>query len=151
MSQKSDLTSAGEALCDVILETSNTFFRIREVGNRFGAAVPWGGGTLGLLQTLRMQGPHTVPEIARTRPVARQHIQKLANDLAAQGLIEFVDNPERQRSKLLRLTRKGEELFDQVYSRLLSFAEEAAKDLDATALRATADGLKKVRERLERI
>lgn len=151
MEQSTGISTAGEALFDVIVETTNTFFRIREVGGRYGAAGSWGGSLLGMMRTLRVEGPLTVPDLARRRPVARQHIQKVANDLALQGLIEFADNPRQRRSKLLRLTPQGERMFDDLFGKLLSLTEEAAKELDPAALRATADGLKKVRERLERI
>jgi len=50
----------------------------------------------------------TVPHIARLRPVARQRIQRLADEAAAAGLVEFVANPGHKRSKLVRLTAKGE-------------------------------------------
>jgi len=38
------------------------------------------------------------------RPTSRQRMQRLANELAADGLVEFIDNARRRRSKLVRLT-----------------------------------------------
>ena len=34
-------------------------------------------------------------------------MQRLADELAAEGLVEFVDNPKHRRSKLVQLTREG--------------------------------------------
>ena len=56
----------------------------------------------------RFDGPLTVPQIAQMRPTSRQRMQRLADELAAEGLVEFIDNPGHRRSKLLSLTPRGE-------------------------------------------
>jgi DNA-binding MarR family transcriptional regulator len=35
-------------------------------------------------------------------------MQRLADELAAEGLVEFIDNPRHRRSKVVRLTHKGD-------------------------------------------
>jgi DNA-binding MarR family transcriptional regulator len=142
-------TPAGKALFDVVVQTTHTFFRMRAVGAEFGAVTSWGGSTLGVLQTLKTMGPHTVPQIARMRPVARQHIQKLANEMAADGLIEFIDNPAHKRSQLLKLTAKGEARFEKLSRRFVDLVERCARDMDEAELRTTAEVLKVFRARLE--
>lgn len=146
---KSARTPEGQAVLDVVVETTHTFFRLRAAGARFGAITPTGGSTLGLLRTLRFKGPLTVPDIARLRPVARQHIQKLANQMAADGLISFIDNPAHKRSKLLRLTAKGEKTHDELLGHMVDLAESLAVDMDPEALRITAETLADLRSRLE--
>ena len=47
----------------------------------------------------RFDGPLTVPQIAQMRPTSRQRMQRLADELAAEGLVEFIDNPGHRRSK----------------------------------------------------
>jgi DNA-binding MarR family transcriptional regulator len=54
-------------------------------------------------------GPRTVPQIARQRCTSRQNIQSLVNGLASEGLVELVNNPDHQRSSLVRLTLQGKE------------------------------------------
>lgn len=141
-------TPEGEALLDLLLEISQTFFRFREAGKRFGAVTPWGGGLWGMMRTLALQGPMTVPQIARMRPVSRQRIQRLADDMAAEGLIEFIDNPAHKRSKLLRLTAKGEEAHAALTAQVESLAVALSKDLAEEDLRAAAATLSQVKERL---
>ena len=51
-----------------------------------------------------------MPQIAGMRPTSRQRMQKLADELAEEGLVKFVDNPKHLRSKLVQLTPKGEDL-----------------------------------------
>jgi DNA-binding MarR family transcriptional regulator len=56
-------------------------------------------------------GTRTVPQVARRLGVTRQSVQRVANLLAAEGLIESVPNPDNARSPLFRLSKRGEEVF----------------------------------------
>jgi DNA-binding MarR family transcriptional regulator len=53
-------------------------------------------------------GARTVPQVARRLGVTRQSVQRVANLLAAEGLIESVANPDNARSPLFRLSNRGE-------------------------------------------
>jgi DNA-binding MarR family transcriptional regulator len=141
-------TPEGEALYDLVLEIAATYFRLRAAGKSVGAVTPWGGGTLGLLRSLKREGPQTVPQLARARPVARQRIQKLADELAADGLVEFVDNPAHKRSKLLRLTAKGVAAYDDLAERMLTICDDLAGDLADAELRGAAETLRRLRGKL---
>jgi hypothetical protein len=96
-----------EAIADLMIEVTQFFFRIRAVGQRTGLITSWGGGAFGFLRSLALLGPLTVPQIARMRPTSRQRMQRLADELLAEGLVKFIDNPKHRRSKLVQLTRKG--------------------------------------------
>src|SRR5919112_2649966 len=100
--------SKGEAIAELILEVAQCFFRIRAVGQKAGLITTWGGGAFGFMRSLALLGPLTVPQIAHMRPTSRQRMQRLADELEAEGLVEFIENPKHRRSKLLRLTPKGE-------------------------------------------
>jgi len=80
----------------------------------------------GMLRGLRRHGAQTVPNMARMRPVSRQHVQGLVNRLHKVGLVEFAENPAHKRSQLVRLTpegvRKSDEMADRE-RRLLSGLE----------------------------
>jgi DNA-binding MarR family transcriptional regulator len=141
-------TPEGEALFAVMLETLQTFHRLRAAGRRLGAVTRWGGGSWGLLRSLRLEGPQTVPQLARARPVTRQRIQKLVDELAAEGLVELVDNPAHRRSRLVRLTRKGATKYDEITSRILAEANRLAAGFSARDLRVTVQVLARLRERL---
>jgi DNA-binding MarR family transcriptional regulator len=67
--------------------------------------------TLGMraaLELLLVGGPATVPRIARSRGVTRQHVQALVNGLLAQGLVALRPNPAHKRSPLVALSPAGE-------------------------------------------
>lgn len=127
---KVDKTAAGEAIQELMLETLSAFFLLRAAGKRIGAVTAADGGYWGMLRSLKVEGPQTVPQIARSRPVSRQHIQKLANEMISEGVIELVDNPIHRRSKLLRLTGKGENVFQEITDRIAQEAEGFAEGMD---------------------
>jgi len=116
----------------VLTECLTLGFRVRALGQRTGLVTPWGGGVWGLMRSLKIGGPQTVPALARARPVARQRIQKIADVLVADGLAEFIDNPHHRRSRLLRLTPRGEREF----GKLDRVAQETAAVLAANIPKA---------------
>lgn len=142
-------TSAGAAMFDLLVEVPRVFFRLRALGRSAGAVTPWGAGSWGLLRSLKLAGPQTVPELARARPVARQRIQKLANELADAGLVEFIDNPAHRRSKLLRLTAAGDAHYRRLTSALMAEAERLAAGLNAEEIARAESVIAAVRQRLE--
>jgi DNA-binding MarR family transcriptional regulator len=120
-----------------MLEVAQCFFRIRALGQKTGLITSWGGGAFGFLRSLALLGPLTVPQIAQMRPTSRQRMQRLADELAAAGLVEFIDNPKHRRSKLVRLTRKGDASYRQMNSRLLATASAMGGALREADIRKT--------------
>jgi DNA-binding MarR family transcriptional regulator len=111
-----------EAIAELLLEVAQCFFRIRALGQKTGLITSWGGGAFGFMRSLALLGPLTVPQIAQMRPTSRQRMQRLADELEAEGLVEFIDNPKHQRSRLVRLTRKGDARYRGLHARLLAIA-----------------------------
>jgi DNA-binding MarR family transcriptional regulator len=128
-----------EAIGDLMLEVAQFFFRIRAVGQRTGLITGWGGGAFGFMRSLALLGPLTVPQIARMRPTSRQRMQRLADELAAEGLVEFVDNPQHRRSKLVRLTRKGNARYREMSARFAEIAATMGADLSEADIRRTTE------------
>jgi DNA-binding MarR family transcriptional regulator len=107
-----------DAMVELFVAIADAFFKLRAFGQRVGAMTSWGGGSWGLMRSLALGGPQTVPQLARARPVARQRIQRIVDELAAAGLVELADNPHHRRSKLVRLTSRGEARYAEVTQRL---------------------------------
>ncbi len=127
----------GEVIAELMLEVAQCFFRIRALGQKAGLITSWGGGAFGFTQSLVLLGPLTVPQIAEMRPTSRQRMQRLADELAAEGLVEFFDNPKHRRSKLVRLTPKGEARFREQNAQLRLVASTLCADLDERDIRKT--------------
>lgn len=128
-----------EAVAELMLEVAQCFFRIRALGQKTGLITSWGGGAFGFMRSVALLGPLTVPQIAQMRPTSRQRMQRLADELAAEGLVEFIDNPKHQRSKLVRLTPKGDARYRTLNTRLLAVAASMGLGLSEASIRETAE------------
>jgi DNA-binding MarR family transcriptional regulator len=73
--------------------------------------------------------PQPVAWLARDLGANRQNVQRIVNDLRADGLVAFETNPHHRRAQLVVLTEKGKRAFD------------AAMDLQAPWVNDLADGL----------
>jgi DNA-binding MarR family transcriptional regulator len=134
---RSSVENKGGAIAELMLEVAQCFFRIRAVGQQTGLITSWGGGAFGFMRSLALLGPLTVPQIAQMRPTSRQRMQRLADELAAEGLVKFVDNPRHRRSKLVELTRKGDARYTELNARLLAIASTMGRALSEADIRKT--------------
>jgi DNA-binding MarR family transcriptional regulator len=128
-----------EAVAELMLEVAQCFFRIRAIGQKTGLITSWGGGAFGFMRSLALLGPLTVPQIAQMRPTSRQRMQRLADELAAEGLVRFIDNPKHQRSKLVQLTPKGDARYCALSARFLSIASTMGVTLSEPDIRKTTE------------
>jgi DNA-binding MarR family transcriptional regulator len=139
MTKKKKRTRSGEAVAQLMLEVAQCFFRIRAAGQKTGLVTSWGGGAFGFMRSLALLGPLTVPQIAQMRPTSRQRMQRLADELASEGIVEFVDNPKHRRSKLVRLTAKGNSRYRELNARLLAVAARLGGDLAEADVRGATE------------
>ena len=142
--------SKGEAIAGLMLDVAQFFFRIRAVGQKTGLITSWGGGAFGFMRSLALLGPLTVPQIAQMRPTSRQRMQRLADELAAEGLVEFIDNPKHRRSKLVQLTAKGDTRYRALNVRLLAIASTLGVDLSEADVRRTREIIKRLSDEVKR-
>jgi DNA-binding MarR family transcriptional regulator len=131
--------SKAEAITELMLEVAQCFFKIRALGQKAGFITTWGGGAFGFMRSLALLGPLTVPQIAQMRPTSRQRMQRLADELAAEGLVKFIDNPKHRRSKLVQLTPKGDAHYRELNARLLSIASTMVVALSEADVRKTIE------------
>lgn len=146
MSRRAQQQAAFGGLVD---ETRLLFHRLRHTAEQLHGGDELTAGRRGVLQSLRRDGAQTVPEMARRRPVSRQHIQVLVNGLLDDGYVELVDNPAHKRSKLVRLTAAGEALIKKMEKRERGAIAALNMELSATRLRDATEVLRLVRAALE--
>jgi DNA-binding MarR family transcriptional regulator len=63
------------------------------------------------------EGDWTVPAAAERLGTSRQAVQRIANELVEDGLVEFAANPRHRRSMLLRLTPGGRQVLAAINRR----------------------------------
>lgn len=88
----------------------------------------------------------TVPQIADRLGLQRQSVQRVVNDLLADGLVELVDNPGHARSKLVAITSDGSRIAARLYEE-----STAARERALSSAKVTATQLEQARSVLERI
>ena len=118
------LTAEGAALLELVWAIPATYFRLETEGARLMGEGGMTAGRLAVLRTLAEVGPRTVPQIARSRPVTRQTIQRSANWLLSQGFVEYAANPDHRRSKLLRMTKAGEKEYAKRRNQLVAYCNQ---------------------------
>jgi DNA-binding MarR family transcriptional regulator len=133
----------------VVDETIALFHRVRWVAEQIYGADGRSTARRGILRGLVRYGPRTVPQLARSRSVTRQHVQEVVDYLTAHGFVERVANPAHARSQLIRATRRG-------FATVAHMDEVDAATLVAIGgglslhdLSVTARTLRAVRERFE--
>lgn len=93
-------------------------------------------------------GAWTVPRVAERLGISRQAVQRVADDLHADGLLRFVDNPEHRRSPLVELTDVGRETLTAISIAARSWQRHITEGIDEKAITRTT---KHIRELLTRI
>lgn len=142
--------ATAQGLTDLIL----TLFRVNNLtlvwGDRLVA--PFG------LTSARWQVLGAIAMAAQSQPVAwlardlganRQNVQRIVNELAKDGLLEFQANPHHRRAQLVVLTAKGRQLYDRAIEAYEPRARKLAEGLLAEDLRTAKQVMATLRQRLE--
>ena len=141
-------TPAAARITELILEVFRLNGRLLAAGDRLV-------GDLGL-SSARWQvlgaidaGPRTVAQIGRAMGLTRQAVQRVVNELEAEGIVELVDNPEHRRARLVRLSDDGRRGLDEATRRQAGWVNRLSRRLDARTAQAALDLLRTLRQRLE--
>jgi len=131
-----------DLLESIIGEVRSLFHLLRASAVDLHGLGPSSAGLRGVIESIADNGPQTVPQLARSRPVSRQHIQMLVNDLVQRGLVHLVDNPAHRRSRLVDLTDEGRlahrrmrQIEDRLLARLPITASESEIQTTVSVLR----------------
>ncbi len=141
----SSQVSSPAAMAQVIEQTVLLFHRMKVTAEQVHKQGELTAALLGVLRGLLKGGPQTVPQMARARPVSRQHIQSLVNHLLESGLVELRDNPAHKRSRLVALTPAGHKAIVDVLTREAELFLKYGLDVSDADLRLTARVLEKIR------
>jgi DNA-binding MarR family transcriptional regulator len=106
---------------------------------------------LGALELARE--PLTASQIAREMGLTRQSVQRIVNELGADGFISFSGNPEHRRAKLIAPTGKGRRTFREIMRRQVDWTRRvlAVAAVSERRIREAESVIRKLRETLEEI
>jgi DNA-binding MarR family transcriptional regulator len=93
--------------------------------------------------------PAPVAHVARNLGLTRQTVQETADAMARDGLIEFHDNPDHKRARLMVPTPRARKALDYLRPRQTQFAGLMGGRHSLDDLQTTLDVLRKARTTLE--
>lgn len=94
-------------------------------------------------------GPSSVAQVARTMGLTRQSVRQTADALARDGMIEFHENPNHRRAKLMVLTDSGRTALRYVEEQQAGWANAIGERLPLSELRSTHAVLRDLGDLLE--
>ena len=121
---------------------------LQQQGMKLGSVSKGGNTFWGVLRLIHEQGAMTVPQIAQHRKVSRQAIQVMIDEYVNEGFLQFQDNPQHKRSKLVALTHAGLKEFNQLSAVIFSQLEKAAQEFKKEELQTAARVLAKLQSLL---
>lgn len=143
-------TAAGAALTDLVLDLFRLTNRMVTEGDRLVAGLGLTSARWQVLGSIVAAGrPQPVAWLARDMGANRQNLQRIVNDLVAEGLLEFAPNPHHRRSQLVVMTAKGRAAFDAAMGLQAPWINRLAEGLGEAEIAATQRVVGTLRRRLE--
>jgi len=146
---KRNRTNRPDTLLALFDETVALFHRLTAEAEMIHERGSLSAALRGMLRGLRRHGAQTVPNMARMRPVSRQHVQELVNRLHKVGLVEFAENPAHKRSQLVRLTPQGVRQCDKMADRERRLLSALDTGLSVREIEQATEALRGVRAAME--
>jgi MarR family 2-MHQ and catechol resistance regulon transcriptional repressor len=98
----------------------------------------------GVFEVLGHLGPLTLTELSRKRLVSGGNITCVVDNLEKEGLIERTPSASDRRATIVRLTEKGDSLFNRIFATHATYVASIASVLDEEEQRALSALLKKL-------
>jgi len=147
---ETERTAAGSALTKLILDLFRLNNRMLTSGDRLVAPLGLTSARWHVLGTIgASERPQPVAWLARDMGANRQNVQRIVNDLAAEGLVAFQPNPHHRRAQLVVLTNKGREIFDAAMRLQAPWVDGLAEGLRVEDIATTHGVMTALRRKLE--
>jgi len=147
---RSKHTPGGRALTDLVLELFRLNNRMLAAGDRLVADLGLTSARWQVLGTIvASERPQPVAWLARDMGANRQNIQRIVNDLAADGLVEFRSNPHHRRAQLVVLTDDGKKCFDDAMRLQAPWVNNLADGLKVSDIETTHRVITSIRRKFE--
>ena len=143
-------TPAGAALTDLVLDVFRLSSRMLAAGDKLVADLGLTSARWQILGSIvAAERPQPVAWLARDMDGNRQNVQRIVNDLEAEGLVEFQPNPHHRRAQLVVLTDNGKKAFDAAMRLQARWSNELTEGLRVEDIETTRTVITALRKRLE--
>ncbi len=144
-------TRSGSAMTELILRTFRLHGSLLESGELLVRPL---GLTAARWQVIscvaRAAQPAPVAHIAREMGLARQSVQRVTDQLAVEGLIEYRENPNHKRAALVFLTGRGKSAFEAATRRQVEWVNALAAGIKTEDIAAALALLGELDRRLRK-
>lgn len=128
------MTPEAQKTYALIRQVRTCFNRLKGMADEMNRDLGVNASMRAVVESLSDNGDQTVPGIARSKGVSRQHIQVNMDALLALKLVEGRDNPAHKRSSLYTLTTMGTDTFAEIRRREVAVLERLSANLDAETI-----------------
>lgn len=143
-------TPAGDAMTDLILETFRLNGALLDAGNQLTEPYGLTSARWQVMGAIDIAGQAmTVAQIARRMGLARQGVQRIANDLEMLGMVSFEENVDHKRAKLVALTAKGRKTVDQIDKTQTAWVNELSSGLSDRKIKQALNVLRTIQTKLK--
>lgn len=143
MKDKTTLTT------ELILETFRLNGELLDAGDRLVADIGLTSARWQVLGAVMMSPvPLPVAHLARNMGLSRQGVQRIANELVADGLAAFGANPHHARAQLVIATERGRRAYDEAMKRQRPWAADLGRNLNRDELAVALKALQSLRAHL---
>jgi DNA-binding MarR family transcriptional regulator len=143
-------TPAGDAVTELILEIFRLNGRLLVAGDRLVSRLGLTSARWQVLGAIALaERPEPVAWLARSMGLNRQGVQRIVNELAAEGYVALEPNPHHRRASLVVLTAKGKTAFAAADRLQTPWVNVLAKGIGADEIVAAKRTVAALRGRLE--
>jgi DNA-binding MarR family transcriptional regulator len=146
MTQHPRHTEAAAGLTALILEIFRLNGDLLAAGDRLTRPFGLSSARWQVMGAIELEGrPLSVAQIARRMGLSRQAVQRLANELAADGFLRFADNPDHARARLAALTARAETALAGIGAAQVTWSNRLTEGISADEIGAALDLLRRIR------
>lgn len=96
------------------------------------------------------EAPESTARLARNMGLTRQSVQRIVNEMVAEGMLSLEENPHHKRSKLVLMTPKGTKAFEQAIALQQPWVKALSEGISKKRLKEAREVLVTLGERLEK-
>jgi DNA-binding MarR family transcriptional regulator len=138
-------TQKGQNFTEIVLEIFKVNGLLVTEGDRLTKAFGLSSARWKVLGALEMsKDPLTVSQIARIMGLTRQAVQRLADAMKKDGLLDYQDNPQHKRANHVVLLDKGKDIYTLISEVQIPWANQKSKEIMAEDLKTTLMTLRKI-------
>ena len=141
-------TPRGEAFKELILEVFRLNGALLAKGDRLTGDYGLSSARWQVLASIE-EKPIPVSQIARNMGLSRQSVQRIANILHKEGFVEFIENPNHKRAKLIKLSIQGADTLKKINKKQIEWLNIDSHGFEIDKLKNAVKLMRAICQRLK--